>query len=133
MIHWDQKLSVGIEQFDTHHKELVRIISELYHSRLNNENHGYLKKLLFELVSYTKYHFTAEERFMHKYNYGETKEHEEEHRKLTSQVEQFLNDYSEGKTNIDDELFEFLKKWLFDHILQTDKKLGEHLGRFGLT
>ena len=32
MIVWDQSLSVGIEQFDGHHKELIRIITELHNS-----------------------------------------------------------------------------------------------------
>jgi hemerythrin len=130
---WESKLTIGIKQFDDHHKELIRIISELRESKNNGENHVYLKNLLFELISYTKYHFTAEERMMEKHNYLNLNEHRQEHHKLTEQVESFLSEYSEGKNHIDDDVFEFLKKWLFDHILVTDKKMGDYLRIRGLS
>lgn len=124
---WESRLSIGVKQFDEHHKELIRIISELRESKNSGENHVYLKNLLFELLSYTKYHFTAEERLMEKFNYQQMNEHKLEHKKLTEQVEQFLESYSKGSIDLDEQLFEFLKKWLFEHILETDKKLGEYL------
>lgn len=124
---WESRLNIGIKQFDEHHKELIRIISELKESMHNGENHVYIKNLLFELVSYTKYHFTAEERMMEKHNYQRFHEHKQEHQKLTEQVELFLDKYSAGKSDLDDQIFEFLKKWLFEHILETDKKMGEYL------
>ncbi len=130
---WESRLTVGIKQFDDHHKELIKIISELRESKSIGENHVYLKNLLFELISYTKYHFTAEERLMEKHNYQQINEHKAEHHKLTQQVEIFLEEYSNGKSNIDDELFEFLKKWLFEHILETDKKMGDYLHGRGLS
>ncbi len=129
---WESRLTVGIKQFDDHHKELIRIISELRESKKNGENHVYLKNLLFELISYTKYHFTAEERIMEKHNYPELNSHRLEHQNLTRQVENFLDVYSNERNNLDEQLFEFLKKWLFDHILETDKKLGEYLLSRGL-
>lgn len=124
---WESRLSVGVKQFDDHHKELIRIISELRESKNSGENHVYLKNLLFELLSYTKYHFTAEERLMEKFNYQQMNEHRLEHKKLTEQVEQFLESYSKGSIDLDEQLFDFLKRWLFEHILETDKKLGEYL------
>ncbi len=129
---WEGRLNIGIKQFDDHHKELIRIIAELRESKNNGENHVYLKNLLFELISYTKYHFAAEERMMEKHNYLNLREHREEHHKLTEQVESFLNKYSEGKSNLDDDVFEFLKKWLFEHILITDKTMGDYLRIRGL-
>jgi len=124
---WESRLTVGVKQFDDHYKELIRIISELRESKKSGENHVYLKNLLFELLSYTKYHFTAEERLMEKHNYQQMNEHKLEHKKLTEQVEQFLERYSDGTSDLDEQLFEFLKRWLFEHILETDKKLGEYL------
>ena len=124
---WESRLNIGVKQFDDHHKELIRIISELKESKNSGENHVYLKNLLFELLSYTKYHFTAEERLMEKFNYQQMIEHKLEHKKLTEQVEQFLESYSTGKVDLDEKLFEFLKRWLFEHILETDKKLGQYL------
>ena len=130
---WENKLTIGIKQFDDHHKELIRIISELRESKNNGENHLYLKNLLFELISYTKYHFSAEERMMVKHNYQQFNKHKDEHQKLTLQIEDFLNEYSGGNSNLDEKVFEFLKNWLFDHILVTDKKMGEYLSMRGLS
>ncbi len=129
---WEKKLLVGIKQFDDQHKELIRIISELRSSKNSGESKIYLKSLLFELISYTKYHFTAEERMMEKHNYPYFKDHKLEHEKLTEQVENFLEQYSTGKSSLDEEVFEFLKKWLFDHILVTDKNMGDYLNKRGL-
>lgn len=124
---WESRLNIGVRQFDDHHKELIRIIAELRKSKKNNENHFYLKNLLFELISYTKYHFTAEERMMDKHNYNEFQKHKLEHQNLTEQVEVFLEQYSIGKNDLDEQLFDFLRKWLFEHILETDKKMGSYL------
>lgn len=132
MIHWDEKLSVGIRQFDDHHKELIRIINEIFESTQRKEEYHFLKNLIFELVSYTKYHFSAEERIMMKNNYQHLNDHMIEHKKLTNQVVKFLEDYSLHKKNLADDVLEFLKKWLIDHILSTDKKMGEYLVRRGL-
>lgn len=132
MLNWENKLSIGVEQFDNHHKELVRLINELYDAKKNGEKTGYLKSLLFELLSYTKYHFTAEERVMDKHDYEEIELHKKEHDNLTLQVEKFINDYTLGKKNLDDQLFEFLKKWLIEHILDTDKKFGQYLNAKGI-
>jgi hemerythrin len=129
---WEKKLAVGIQQFDDQHKELIRIISELRSSKNSGESKIYLKSLLFELISYTKYHFTAEERMMEKHNYPLFNDHKIEHEKLTEQVENYLERYSAGKTSLDEEVFEFLKKWLFDHILVTDKNMGDYLHKKGL-
>jgi hemerythrin len=85
------------------------------------------------LISYTRYHFTAEERLMQKYNYPEFREHQAEHVKLAGQVEHFINDYAEGETQIDDKVMEFLKHWLVDHILNTDVAFGLFLSKAGLS
>jgi len=129
---WEQKLLVGIKQFDDQHKELIRIISELRNSKNSGESKIYLKSLLFELISYTKYHFTAEERMMEKHNYPYFNDHRLEHEKLTEQVENYLEQYSVGKSSLDEKVFEFLKEWLFDHIMVTDKNMGDYLYKRGL-
>ena len=129
---WEKKLLVGIKQFDDQHKELIRIISDLRNSKNSGESKVYLKNLLFELISYTKYHFTAEERMMEKHNYPFFNDHRLEHEKLTEQVENFLEQYSTGKSSLDEEVFEFLRKWLFDHIMVTDKNMGDYLYKRGL-
>jgi hemerythrin len=132
MIRWDEKLSVGVAQFDEHHRELIRIINEIESARAGGEDYHYLKNLLFELVSYTKYHFSAEERIMAKHNYPDAEPHLHEHKKLVRQVERFLEEYSEHKPALADEVHEFLKRWLIEHILETDRAMGEYLTRRGV-
>ncbi len=132
MIKWDSKLSIGIKKFDEHHKELIEIINELSEAVMQHEKHYYLKNILFELIHYTKYHFSAEERLMTKHNYEDYDKHKDEHHKLTAQVEKFIEEYSTGSERLDDSLLEFLKKWLVEHILDTDKKFGIYLQRKGL-
>ncbi len=127
MLVWDDKFSVEIDQFDDHHKQLLNILVDLKNSEKIKENRTYIKNLLFELVSYTKYHFTAEERILQKYEYPDFIQHKMEHEKLIEQVNRFLDDYSRGEKDLNREIFDFLKKWLVDHILDSDKKYSTYL------
>lgn len=83
LITWDEKYSVGIDEFDAHHKRLFSLINNLHEGILAGTGKEVLGKVLSELVNYTVYHFRAEESAFQKYGYQEMKAHKVEHDDLT--------------------------------------------------
>ncbi len=120
-ITFDESYITGIELFDRQHKILFHLINKLYRAKLENRGKQVLDIVLTDIVDYTVAHFSCEERLFDKYGYPETDQHKDKHRKLVSQVQEFVQSYKEGNTEIDDKLLNFLKDWLNNHIKVVDK------------
>ncbi len=125
---WNDKFNVGIDLIDEHHKNLLAIILDLHRSlKLERINHKVVKDTINELLSYTKYHFTAEEKLMRIFRYPDLNEHLKEHQKFIKEVELFSVKYEQNRDNVNVEMLDFLKEWLVKHILVTDKAYSGHL------
>lgn len=133
MFKWDNAYSVKIPLIDEQHKKLF-LISEKIHSLFldfkndNSKDKQVLLESLFELIQYTNYHFTQEEKLMHSYNYPDIDEHIKEHKSFIK----YLNnmDYYNNVENFEEvleNLIAFLSKWIFSHIMNTDFKYSDFL------
>ncbi len=120
-ITFDESYVTGIELFDRQHKILFHLINKLYRAKLENSGKQVLDRVLTDIVDYTVAHFACEERLFDKYGYPETEKHKEKHRKLVGQVQDFVESYKQGNSEIDDKLLNFLKDWLNNHIKVVDK------------
>lgn len=121
-IEWGEHLSVGVTVFDNEHKQLVSLVNKLNHALISGSAKKTMEEILQNLVNYTKIHFKHEEDYMLLYDYPEYEKHKKEHDALTDQVMDFYSRYQEGKTVFSLELMNFLKDWLTNHILISDKK-----------
>ncbi len=129
VIVWEDSWSVGIEDIDDDHKKLVLLIQKLFGALISAQGAEYVKTVFFELIDYTRYHFEREEEIYEKYNYHELEHHKQLHQDLIQQVLDISKDIiSGGQTEqISDEFYEFLKRWLVDHILEEDLKFKTFL------
>lgn len=59
--------------------------------------------------------------------YPDADAHKAQHVALIENVENFMNDFQSGSSEIGPELMEFLRTWLVDHILETDKMMADWL------
>ncbi len=123
LIVWTDSLSVGIPIIDEQHKQLISIINDLY-AALDTL---VLEHSLQKLSDYVVYHFSTEENIMRTCDYPDRLIHEDEHKALTEQVVAFTKD------NSIPELLLFLRDWLNNHILGTDKQLGTFLKNQNIT
>ncbi len=121
-IEWGEHLSVGVTVFDNEHKQLVSLVNKLNQALLAGSAKKTMQEILQSLVNYTKIHFKHEEDYMVLYDYPEYEKHKKEHDTLTEQVMDFYTRYQAGETVFSFELMNFLKDWLTNHILITDKK-----------
>jgi len=130
---WTSDLSVGVEVLDNDHKKLIGIINQLHFGITVGHDRRVLEVVLDELVDYIRFHFTREEEMLLKAGYAATTAHLTEHEKF---IREILNVQDRLKSSpvslLDMELIEFLRDWLFSHILVSDKKYGPSLNAHGL-
>jgi hemerythrin len=126
------KLSVNVPSIDDQHKKLIAIINDLHSGMAAGKGKAVMNDIFARLIEYVEVHFSTEEKLMAQYNYPDVKTHEAQHINLTNQVGQLYVKVKEGKLSVTIETMEFLKDWLNNHILETDKKLGEFLRSRGV-
>lgn len=124
-LEWNENLSVMVPEMDSQHKRLVSLFNELDDAMKQGKGKEVMGKVLNGLVSYVNTHFKAEEEFMKKIGFTELEQHQVEHKKLTEEVENFYNDFKQGKAIVSVQIMNFLRNWLIDHIMKKDKRYGE--------
>ena len=122
LMEWKDEYSVSVSGFDSQHKKLINLINDLHSAMSNGKGKDILGKTLDELVSYTVFHFASEEKMMKEHNYSCYSIHKIEHEKLAKQVIEFQGNLKSGEYVIPQEVLLFLKNWLVNHIMGTDKK-----------
>ncbi len=118
---WDDSLSVGVPLVDADHQVLISLINQLHDTLEDPEAAATVGSVLSALEDYTGYHFTREERAMEAVDYPTLPEHHERHEKLKQQVAEIRARYARDPAAVDgQEVLDFLKDWLKNHILQED-------------
>ncbi len=129
-IEWDDGLfSTGHKIIDKQHKELVKIVNDLYDSFLDNQEDRLsivFENSILRAKDYINYHFDTEEKIMKALNYSGTNAHIAEHRQFQIAIsELFVKLQNKDNLNIKflaKKLLMFLKEWLLHHIVETDQK-----------
>ena len=126
---WGHVLSVGVDEIDEDHRKLVNVFNILNHAVTDGESSEYLAAVLEELVNCTVWHFSHEERLMLKYGYQELEEHKAEHQELIKSAKELQREILQTDKPVADEHVEFLERWLTEHILTADMRLGSYLSQ----
>ena len=132
LVAWSDKLSVGIDSIDKQHTILFNTINDLHAAMLKGQSKASVGDLLKTLLSYTRFHFEAEEAMMEKAKYPSLPAHRLKHRELTKKVEDFVARYEKGDITVSNHLLTFLSDWLTNHIQGTDKEYGPFLNEHGV-
>jgi methyl-accepting chemotaxis protein len=122
LISWGHQFILGIKTIDDQHKVLVDLINKVYSEFGSSNNKTVLKKILNELVDYTVYHFGNEEEQFDKIQYKHSQEHIHEHKKFVDTIVKFKKEFEAGSQVLSFDIVNFLKNWLLDHILKSDKR-----------
>ncbi len=126
---WDDKLSVGYATIDGHHKKLVSITQEVF-ALLEAPEPLYkakIGKILKKLSDYTVYHFREEESVMAKYDYPCLEEHTKIHKSFVEKLTSALPLIAKGEKEVAIDMYNFLTKWLIEHIAIEDNKWAEYV------
>jgi hemerythrin len=126
---WDKLLSVGVDEIDEDHRKLINLFNILSHSVTAGESREYLAATLEELINCTVWHFSHEERLMLKHRYHEREEHKAEHQELIQSAQELQQEILQADKPFADEHIQFLERWLTEHILTADGRLGAYLSQ----
>jgi len=132
-LEWSEKYATDISVIDRDHKNLFLIVNVLHDSVESGSARTRLVSLLAALHEYVRKHFATEELLMRQANYPGLKDPMEKHRALMQKVHGFVEQYEEDPDSIDlDELLEFVKEWLTQHVLRTDMEYVDCVKEAGI-
>ncbi len=126
LINWNDSYSIGNEEIDNQHKEIISMINELYAAFTTGKANSIIDDILNRMIKYAGYHFKHEEDLFAKYDYAGLSEHKKIHDSFVAKVVQFQKDFADGNIGLSYEVILFLKKWLTEHINGEDKKYATY-------
>jgi len=132
---WDKdKYDVGVKAFNNHHKRLADIINLLHSISDSDNNINHITLVYKELLEYTKYHFSVEEKLMLKYKYENYQVQKLEHQRFIDFLLESYKKFEKDFYIIDlIELIDFLGEWIISHILDEDQKYKEFFKSKGVS
>lgn len=126
-IEWDVNFYSGLPDVDQHHRKLITLAN-----RLSEVPHGkteILDQAFLELRDYISEHFSLEERLMQEAQIDAVhfKYHRGAHALFVAKVTQLWNSRNNDTDQDLKEMLKFLKSWILQHILQTDRKMAQEI------
>lgn len=131
-IGWKESYSVHIDLIDGQHKQLFALIEKLQQGIEQDRDREIIREIIFELVHYTEYHFSAEEELMRRYKYPAYEAHKAEHTRFIKEVRELIDDMVHGKVALSDKALNFLNSWIVSHIGKVDQRLAPFLKAHGV-
>lgn len=126
---WKDEYSCGIETIDAQHKEIIRLMNELYGAICHETEEAIIKEVFVSLLRYANYHFTTELALFEEYHYEGEARHVAEHNIFIAKVKDLMiSDYLTNR-NIPLETLHFLKNWFENHIRKTDIEYCRFFGQ----
>lgn len=126
-ITWSDILSIGVKEIDDDHRRLIDLFNILNHSVTEGRAPEYLGAVLEELINCTVWHFSHEERLMLEYGYQGLADHKTEHKDLIQSVKELQQKILRAGVLVAKDDLEYLERWLTQHILHDDMKMGSFL------
>lgn len=126
-VEWTPNLTVGVEHIDEQHKTWFKKANELFEAGKERRAKEYINQMLDFLDEYSKMHFRDEEAYMAKINYPELEAQKKAHESFINDLAKLKSDYNQNNGNVlvIINANNMVLKWLTNHILNMDKKIGE--------
>jgi hemerythrin-like metal-binding protein len=129
---WSDTMRTGVAEIDEQHRILVDTLIEAKAKLTGGIADPLFDQITRDLLAYAIYHFDTEEGLMRLHGYAtaapeEAAAHLHQHRHFSEKVVDMRSTARAGKPGSREALVEFLQNWLVNHILTTDKRLGQFL------
>jgi len=125
LLKWDTKYSVGVDEIDAQHKELLDFVNDLINHSIEKQIGGniYIKKIIDAIINHVTHHFSTEEKLLAKTSYTKLAEHKKEHEKIAARVIDLRREMGNEKGDM--ALYSLtvtLREYFLIHIVQYDKE-----------
>ena len=132
LITWNDELSVNIKEIDEQHKKWISMLNDLHEAMRIGKGSEKLDDIFDGLVEYTKVHFATEEELLRSNGYPFYSGHKKIHDDMINEVELLQLRHKSGEVALSIDVMNFLKNWLSEHIMMTDKNYGPYLNSKGI-
>jgi len=126
VIELDNLHSSGIEEVDSQHREMNKLLRRLKILQEKGSPKELVLRILKEGMKYVEYHFASEENLMLVIKYPELGHHELEHEKLLRSLKYKLKAYQDDLESLAS-IMSFLTNWFLSHTQEEDTKIGVYL------
>lgn len=123
-LEWSEKFSVNESHMDTHHKMILKYLSELQGEISGKGASGKVGETLKALADYAAIHFNEEESLMLKMNFPGLDAQVKQHAYFINEIKEMFKQYDNGSLP-GQSVISFLRDWFINHILQEDYKYGQ--------
>ncbi len=123
----DAKYETGVVWQDFQHKQLIDLFEKIKAAKANQNDKNLYRYTLAFLAMYVNHHFALEKEYMDKYDYSERDFHLEEHRLYILRLKDFRDKHREYSHDAALKLIEEMTNWVYSHIMENDKKLGQFI------
>jgi len=129
MYEMKEEYKIGVEHIDEQHKKLFGLADKAYMLLKDDftlDKYDKIVHILEELKAYTIFHFKSEEEYMQSINYKRLFTQKIEHAEFIKKLEAIdLRHIDENQDEGLVKILNFLNDWLTEHILKTDKLIGQ--------
>lgn len=128
VLQWRKEFSVGIEEVDHEHKELIESICSLQNKMQGGADADVAIEALGEIYAQISAHFALEEKAMRKMHYVAYADHKEDHETLLDDLRDIMDAVEDDGALDEAQLTDDLDRWFSDHFKTHDAKLhrSEH-------
>ncbi len=126
IIIWSDELSTGIEWQDFQHQTFLDMTNSVFNAFYENKGQIDFEKIIEELETYARNHFSIEDRYMEIFDYPGKEGHLNQHHEFWK----FIDDIkiASGRNILEaGRICNKLNNWFVEHIKLVDKKLGRFL------
>jgi hemerythrin len=128
-IEWQEYLSVGVEEIDNQHKQLIDKYNDFFAAYSEGRAADEIIRLLGFLEEYVVIHFVDEERLQQRIGFPEYQSHCKQHQEFTRKVAELK--VSLECDGLDQNLVTstglLLTGWLIEHISVMDRAIGRFM------
>ena len=127
-IQWNDSYKVGHKIVDFDHMTLVNITNELFLRVDRGFSDEEIAQTISLLIDYVERHFEREENLFKESDYPDVDKHLAMHDDIKKTVKDIAAIYKSKPDAINiNEVLEFLKKWLLNHIMKADQGYIQYL------
>jgi hemerythrin-like metal-binding protein len=127
LLHWKDEYSVGIEEVDHEHKELIALINQLYGQLESADAKLTVPAFFGDLLTAIGAHFALEEKLMRERSYGRLEQHKADHERLLDELRDIMDAFDHAEQVDSVELADRLDAWFSRHFRTHDAEFHQAL------
>lgn len=132
-IQWSEKFSVGVEELDQQHQQLIKMLNRLISTPETMDTHSEtISEILQAMTRYAQEHFKTEEKLLRAYDYPDLEKHKLEHIAYRKKTLDFSTATIVGVESVPEILLAYLADWWVHHILDEDMKYKSFFAEKGV-